>query len=74
MECVSKKMEQSNVPVTKRGNYGDNATPTPTAYTDEVYSAITVSFTAESGSDPAYLTDAALGFADNHIQSNWGIT
>ena len=71
MECVSKKMAQSAVPVTKSGNYGDNATPTPTAYVDEFYVAITVSFTAESGSDPAYLTDSALGFADNDIQCNW---
>jgi hypothetical protein len=73
-ENVSKKMMQSNVPVTKLGNYGDNATPTPTAYSDEVYAAITVSFTAETSSDPAYLSDSRLGFADNHIQSNWSIT
>ena len=73
MECVSKKMEQSDVPVTKLGNYGDNATPTPTTYSDTVYTATTVSFTAESGDDPAYLTDSALGFTDNHIQSNWSI-
>jgi len=75
MECVSKKMAQSDVPVTKRGNYGDNATPTPTTYTDEAsYTATTVSFTAEAGDDPAYLSDSALGFADNHIQSNWSIS
>ena len=74
MECFSKKMLQSRAPVTKLGNYGDNATPTPTAYSDEVYAAITVSFTAESGSDPAYLTDSQSRFADNHIQSNWSIT
>jgi hypothetical protein len=74
MECVSKKMKQSADPVTKRGNYGDNATPTPTAYTDEIYVATTVSFTAAAGSDPAYLSDSALAFADNHIQCNWGIT
>ena len=74
MECVKKKMAQSNVPVTKLGNYGDNAVPTPTAYVDEVYVATTVSFTAESGSDPAYLSDSQLRFADNHIQGNWGIT
>jgi len=73
-ENVKKKMMQSNVPVTKLGNYGDNATPTPTSYADEVYAAITVSFTAESGDDPAYLSDSALAFADNHIQSNWEIT
>jgi hypothetical protein len=73
MECVSKKMAQSSVPVTKTGNYGDNATPTPTTYSDTVYTATSISFTAESGSDPAYLTDTNFGFADNHIQSNWSI-
>lgn len=74
MECVKKKMAQSNVPKTKQGDYGSNATPTPTAYSDEIYSATTVSFTAEAGSDPAYLSDYALAFADNHVQSNWSIT
>ena len=73
MECVKKKMAQSDVPVTKTGNYGDNATPTPTTYSDTVYTATTVYFTAAAGDDPAYLSDYALGFADNHIQSNWSI-
>ena len=73
MECVSKKMLQSVDPVTKTGNYGDNATPTPTTYSDDVYTATTVSFTAAAGDDPAYLTDSALAFADNHIMSNWSI-
>lgn len=69
-ENLKKKMLQSNLNVTKLGDYGDNATPTPTSYNDTVYTATTVSFTAASGSDPAYLTDSALGFADNHIRSN----
>ena len=73
MECVSKKMEQSSDPVTKSGNYGDNATPTPTTYSDTVYTASTISFVAAAGDDPAYLSDLALGFADNHLQSNWSI-
>jgi hypothetical protein len=73
MECVSKNMEQSSNPVTKSGNYGDNATPTPTTYSDTVYTASTISFTAAAGDDPAYLSDSMLGFADNHIQSNWTI-
>jgi len=73
MECVSKKMEQSNVPITKLGGYGDNATPAPVSYADEIYAATTVSFTAASGDDPAYLSDSRLAFADNHIQSNWSI-
>jgi len=74
MECVKNKMKQSDVPVTKLGNYGDNATPTPTAYSDEVYVATTVSFTAASGSDPAYLTDTAFKFADKHLSSGWNIS
>ena len=74
MECVSRKMVQSAVPVTKIGGYGNNAVPTPAAYADEVYVATTVSFTAETASDPAYLSDSQLRFADNHIQSNWSIT
>ena len=73
MECVSKKMQQSADPVTKTGDYGDNATPTPTTYSDDVYTATTVSFTAAAGDDPAYLSDSALAFADNHIQCNWSI-
>jgi len=74
MECVKKKMAQSADPVTKTGNYGDSATPTPTTYSDEVYVATTVSFTAESGSDPAYLTDTAFKFADKHLSSGWVIS
>ena len=73
MECVSKKMAQTDLPVTKSGNYGDNATPTPTTYQTTVYTASTISFTAAAGDDPAYLSDYALGFTDNHIQSNWTI-
>ena len=74
MECVKTKMKQSADPVTKTGHYGDNATPTPASYEDEVYVATTVSFTAESGDDPAYLTDSALAFADNHLSSGWNIS
>jgi hypothetical protein len=73
-ENLKKKMEQTGLPITKLGDYGNNAIPTPVSYADEVYVATTVSFTAESGSDPAYLTDSQLRFADNHIQSNWSIT
>jgi hypothetical protein len=74
MECVSKRMEQSDLSKTKTGGYGDNATPTPKSYADEVCALTTVSFTAETASDPAYLSDSKLSFSDNHIQSNWSIT
>lgn len=73
MEDVSKKMAQSNYPVTKLGNYGDNATPTPTAYEDTIYTASTISFVAASGSDPAYLSDYDMKFADSHFQTGSSI-
>ena len=72
-ENLHTRMPQSAVPVTKLGDYGDNATPTPTTYADTVYSATSIGFVAAAGDDPAYLTDSQFGFADNHIQSNWSI-
>jgi hypothetical protein len=70
MECVSKKMEQSSLNVTKLGDYGDNATPAPASLSETVYTATTVSFTAASGDDPAFLTDSQSRFADNHIPTS----
>ena len=56
-------MAQSDVPVTKLGGYGDNATPTPATYTDTAsYTARTISFHASAGSDPAYLFDVLRRF------------
>lgn len=67
------KIPQSGVPVTKRGNYGSNATPTPITYADEMYEAATISFTAASGSDPAYLTDSANLFGEKHFSGGMTI-
>jgi hypothetical protein len=55
------------VPVTKLGNYGNNAVPTPTEYEDEMYETATVSFTAASGDDAAYLTDSANQFREKRF-------
>ena len=63
-ECRSKKIESSSVPATKRGSYGNNATPQPTTFDDEMYEAATISFTAASGSDPAYLSDSENRFGE----------
>ena len=63
-ECRSKKIESSSVPATKRGSYGNNATPQPTTFDDEMYEATTVGFVAASGSDPAYLTDSLNLFGE----------
>lgn len=72
-ECVIKQIPGSDVPVTKLGNYGDSATPTPTEYADEMYEATTISFTAESGSTPAKISDSALLFGDKHFSSEMPI-
>ena len=32
----------SSVPLTGKGNYGDNATPTPVAFADEMYKAVKI--------------------------------
>lgn len=55
------------VSVTKLGNYGTSATPTPTAFAEELYSATTVSFTAASGDTPAYLTDSESRFWEKRM-------
>ena len=57
----------SSVPVTKTGNYGSNAVPTAESYADEMYEAVTISFTAASGDTPAYLSDSAKLFAEKHF-------
>ena len=64
----------TGVPVTILGDYGTNATPTPTSNTISVYVAITVSFTAESGDDPAYLSDSLSRFVDKNIKPEWSIS
>ena len=63
-ECRSKKIESSDVPATKRGSYGNNGTPTPTTFDDEMYEATTIAFVAASGDDPAYLTDSLCLFGE----------
>lgn len=72
-ECRKRTMPGSSVAVTRTGDYGSNATPTPTAYADEMYEAATISFTAASGSDPAYLTDSLLQFGEKHFSDGMTI-
>lgn len=55
------------VRVTRLGNYGDSATPTPTELEEELYSATTVSFTAESGDTPAKISDSESRFWEKRI-------
>jgi hypothetical protein len=72
-ENVKTKIPSSSVPVTRTGSYGSNATPTPTAYADEMYEATTIAFVAAADPDPAYLTDSANLFGENHFSDGMTI-
>ena len=73
MECVKIRNPESSVPVTKLGNYGDNATPTPSQLAEILYTASTISFTIESGDDPAKISDSASKFTDSRFLSEMNI-
>jgi hypothetical protein len=67
--CASKAIKEWGRSKTKQGNYGSNATPTPTAWYDEQYSATTISFAAVAGDTPAKINDSANLFAAKHFRS-----
>ncbi len=51
---------------TKRGNYGNNATPEPVTFDDSAaaYTATTISFSAATDSTPAKINDSQNNLAD----------
>lgn len=67
--CTKKHVPELTRVKTKTGNYGSNATPTPSAWYDEQYVATTLSFVAETSSTPAKINDSANNFADKHFGS-----
>jgi hypothetical protein len=73
LECTKKTLPTTGLTPTKLGDYGNNATPTPTTFSDTVYTARSIAFAEASGSDPAKLTDSFSAFGDNHIQGGWTI-
>ena len=72
-ECVKRSGLPSGLPITKIGDYGANATPTPTAYNSLMYSANTISFTAASGTTPAMINDSSYQFANHHFAGDMTI-
>lgn len=68
MECVNKHI--NGLAPTKLGNYGSNATPSPTTYSETVYEATTVSFDG----DNAKLVDSQNAFAEKHFMGGETIT
>jgi hypothetical protein len=67
--CAKKPIREWGRSKTRQGSYGGSATPTPSAWYDEQYSATTISFAAVSGDTPAKINDSANGFADKHFRS-----
>jgi len=66
-ECFKKSGLPSGQSPTKLGNYGSAAVPAPTNYDEEMYESTTISFTAETATDVAYISDSACKFADKHF-------
>jgi len=69
--CVDKRTDTQ--PETKVGNYGFNATPSPTEQESEKYVSTVVSFTAASGTTPAKLSDASFGFGDRGFRGSMAL-
>jgi hypothetical protein len=63
----------SGVPVTRRGNYGSEGSPTPEMFVDEMYEATTIAFVAATATVPAYLTDSLYLFGDKLFKSGMPI-
>lgn len=73
--CTKKTVPELTRTKTKTGNYGSNATPSPTAWTDEQYvDATTISFAAASGTTPAKINDSANKFVAKKFQSEQPIS
>jgi hypothetical protein len=73
-ECRKKVIPGSSVPVTAKGNYGSEGTPTPESFADEIYEATTIGFVAAvTGVTPAYLTDSAYLFGVKNFKSGMTI-
>ena len=72
-EIRKKQILGSSVPITKTGNYGTNATPTPVTFADEMYVATTISFVAAASPTPAYLADSANLFGEKGFHTGMTI-
>jgi hypothetical protein len=68
-ENRKKQIAGSSVPLTRKGNYGNEGTPTPETFADEMYSATTIGFVAAISTDPAYLTDSMCLFGEKNFKS-----
>ena len=62
--CTKKRLPQDSHGETQRGDYGDNATPTPSQLVDEVYESDTISFRNET---PASISDSLKDFGGRQL-------
>jgi hypothetical protein len=72
-ECRKKLIPGNSVPVTRKGDYGSEATPTPVEFADEMYEATSIAFVAAAGTTPANLTDSLYRFGDKHFSDGMTI-
>jgi hypothetical protein len=68
-ECRKKLIPGSSVPLTRKGSYGSEGSPTPETFADEIYEATTVGFVAATATVPAYLTDSLYLFGEKNFKS-----
>jgi len=77
-ECFKRTPDGKKLPYglssTKTGDYGSNATPTPSNCDEELYEVTTISFTAEvTDVTPAYINDSAGKFHEKYFRSDMTI-
>lgn len=72
-ECRKKHIPGSSVPVTQTGDWGSKGTPPGEVFYDELYQAVTVSFTAATDSSPAKLADSSGLFWDKQFKAEMPI-
>lgn len=66
-ECIEKIGLPSGLSPTKKGSYGASCTPTPATLDESYYEATTISFTADTLTEPAKINDSASLFEEKHF-------
>ena len=73
-ECFDKHGLASGLTPTKSGDFGSVGTPTPATFSVEMYESMSISFTAETATEPAKINDSLCLFGEKGFQSGMSIT
>jgi hypothetical protein len=71
--CTKETIPGTSIPVTKLGDYGSKGSPEGETFSDEMYSAATISFAAAAGDTPAKIADSVNLFGDKLFKSEMPI-